>query len=73
MGDYHCTRLWRLKTDAAAADVEELASSSVLEMQRWIPGVKRLSLLRVQGEPKQYLMTITFVSHEAYILAASGG
>lgn len=67
MSDYHYVRLWRLKPESSVADVEALASSSVLEMQRWIPGVKRLLLLRLPGEPRQYLMTIILSSHEAYL------
>lgn len=67
MSEFQCVRVWQLKRGASGDDVEALASSSVLEMQRWIPGVKRLELLRLQGEPKQYLMKLTFVSHEAYM------
>lgn len=67
MSEFQCVRVWQLKRGATSDDVEALASSSVLEMQRWIPGVKRLGLLRLQGESMQYLMTLTFVSYEAYV------
>lgn len=67
MGEFQCVRVWRLKQGATYEDIEALASSGVLEMQRWIPGVKRLGLLRLRGEPKQYLMRLTFVSYEAYM------
>ena len=67
MSDYHCVRLWRVRPEAVAAHVEALASSSIVEIQRWIPGIKRLSLLRLQSGMKQYLMTTTFVNYEAYI------
>ncbi len=66
MGDYYCTRLWQVKTGMAAAEVEELAGSGIVEMQRWIPGVKRLSLLRLVGEPQRYLMVLNFASYESY-------
>lgn len=71
MGDYACVRVWQLKPGASAADVETLAASSLLEMQRWIPGVKRLSLLRVAereaGGPGRYIMTLTFTDYKAYM------
>lgn len=67
MGEYQCVRVWQLKPGASVEEVESLASSSVLEMQRWIPGVKHLQLLRLQGERKQYVMTITFINHESYV------
>ncbi len=67
MGDYYCTRVWQLKSGATLADVESLAASSVLEMQRWIPGVKRMQLQRLSGEPKRYLLTMMFASLESYI------
>lgn len=67
MSEFQCVRVWQLKQAATCDDVEALASSSVVEMQRWIPGVKRLGLLRLQGEPRQYIMTHTFVSYESYM------
>ncbi len=71
MGDYACVRVWQLKPGASAADVETLASSSLLEMQRWIPGVKRLSLLRAgereAGGSVRYIMTLTFTDYKAYM------
>jgi hypothetical protein len=36
-------------------------------MQRWIPGVKHISLMRASGDARgRYVLTTTFVSHEAY-------
>jgi len=36
-------------------------------MQRWIPGVKHLSLVRLGNEFEgRYLLAITFTSYEAY-------
>jgi heme-degrading monooxygenase HmoA len=66
MGDYYCTRIWQIKPGAAFADVEALAASSVLEMQRWIPGVKRMQLLRLVGETKRYALTMVFANQESY-------
>lgn len=66
MGDYYCTRVWQVKSGAAHADVEALASSSVLEMQRWIPGVKRMQLQRLSGEPRRYLLAMVFADQESY-------
>ncbi len=67
MADIQYVRVWRLKRGATSEDVEALASSGVVEMQRWIPGVRRLALLRLQGEPTQYIMTLIFVNYEAYV------
>ncbi len=67
MGDYYCARLWQVKAGTPIAEVEDLASSGIVEMQRWIPGVKHLSLLRLVGEPQRYLMILNFISYEAYL------
>ncbi len=45
MGDYYSVRIWRLKAGHTGAELEALASSGYLEMQRWIPGVKHISLV----------------------------
>ncbi len=67
MKDYRSVRLWQLKLGASASELEELMASGVLEMQRWIPGVKHLSLLRLAGEPSgRYLVITSFTSYEAY-------
>jgi hypothetical protein len=65
---YCCVRLWRLKPGASAHDLEALTSSGLLEMQRWIPGVEHLSLVRLGGEPAgRYLLITTFSDYEAYM------
>ena len=67
MGKYFCTRVWQLKLGADAKEVEHFASSSVLEMLRWIPGVQTVSLVRVIGsEPRHYLMNLTFSDKASY-------
>ncbi len=67
MGDYFCVRVWQLKLGASAQEVEHLASSSVLEMLRWIPGVQKVSLVHLTGsEPRRYLMNLTFTNVASY-------
>ncbi|HEX9134967.1 MAG TPA: hypothetical protein VF844_22000 [Ktedonobacteraceae bacterium] len=67
MSDYRSVRLWQLKSGASASELEELVTSGVLEMQRWIPGVKGLSLIRLDSEPAGcYLLITTFTDYEAY-------
>ncbi len=67
MGDYFCVRVWQLKLGASAQEVEHLASSSVLEMLRWIPGVRKVSLVHLTGsEPRRYLMNLTFTNMASY-------
>jgi heme-degrading monooxygenase HmoA len=69
MGKFYSVRLWQLKPGQNGADLEALAASGYLEMQRWIPGVKRLSLLRAEGErehEERFLLTTTFESYDAY-------
>jgi hypothetical protein len=66
MGDYCCVRVWQLKASASESDLEAFAGSSLLEMQRWIPGIKRLALCRLAGEPKRYMMLLVFTDYEAY-------
>ena len=38
MNLYRSVRLWQLKSGASARELEELVTSGILEMQRWIPG-----------------------------------
>ena len=42
-------------------------ASGYLEMQRWIPGVKHIALVRTDGAAiGRYMLTTTFTSYEAY-------
>ena len=66
MGEYYCGRVWELRAGASRGEVEQLATSGVLEMQRWIPGVKRVSLVRLSGDVARYVMTLTFTDLAAY-------
>ena len=67
MNAYRSVRLWQLKPEASAAELEELVTSGVVEMQRWIPGVKDLSLVRLNSKPAgRYLLITTFADGEAY-------
>jgi hypothetical protein len=66
MADYMCTQVWQLRQGASCVDVEVLASSSLLEVLGWIPGIKRFSLCRLSGEPGRLLMTMVFMNYESY-------
>jgi hypothetical protein len=66
MGEYFCGRVWELRSGASRGEVEQLATSGVLEMQRWIPGVKHVSLVRLNGDLVRYMMTLTFTDQSAY-------
>jgi hypothetical protein len=67
MGHYHLVRVWQLKEGSTGAELEELMASGYLEMQRWIPGVKHIALVRVGGHGVgRYVLTSTFASYEAY-------
>ena len=67
MNAYRSIRLWQLKPGASAGELEELVTSGVIEMQRWITGVQRLSLVSLAGEPPgRYLLITTFSNYEAY-------
>jgi len=49
------------------AELEALAASGYLEMQRWIPGVAQVSLARADGGTAGcYVLTTTFASAAAY-------
>ncbi|HVB24692.1 MAG TPA: hypothetical protein VNG51_22330 [Ktedonobacteraceae bacterium] len=67
-GEYYSTRIWLLRAGCTGAELEELAASGYLEMQRWIPGVKHLSLVRLSGEQEgRYLLRTTFANYETYM------
>ena len=67
MNDYRSIRLWQLQPGASTSELEELVTSGVLEMQRWIPGVKGLSLIRLDGQYSgRYLLITTFADYKAY-------
>ena len=67
MGHYHLVRVWQLKEGSTVAELEELMASGYLEMQRWIPGVKHIVLVRVGGHGVgRYVLNSTFASYEAY-------
>ncbi len=67
MNEYRSVSLWQLQQGASARELEELLASGVLEMQRWISGVKELSLIRLDGESTgRYLVITTFTDYGAY-------
>ena len=67
MSDYYCMRIWQLKQGTSSQEVEQVASSSVLEMLRWLPGVKRVSLVHLtESEPRRYVMTLLFTNQASY-------
>ena len=67
MNMYRSVRLWQLKSGASSRELEELVTSGILEMQRWIPGAQGLSLVHLDGEPLgRYLMITTFIDRESY-------
>jgi hypothetical protein len=65
MSSYSSVRIWQLKVGCTGAELEALAASGYLEMQRWIPGVEQVSLLRA-STGSEYVLTTTFVSAAAY-------
>ena len=67
MSDYVCTRVWQLKLGVSVRDVEALASSGMVEILSWIPGIKRFSLCRLSGEPRRYLMSMIFAGYGSYM------
>lgn len=68
MGQFYSIRIWELKPGQTGTDLERLTSSGYLEMQRWIPGVKHITLLRAAGAHQdRYMLTTTFDSYEAYV------
>jgi heme-degrading monooxygenase HmoA len=75
LGDYYQVRVYQLKAEARATDLEWLAASGLAEMQGWIAGVKSLSLVRLGsdegvleevGDGTRYLLVTRFASYEAY-------
>jgi hypothetical protein len=67
MGDYVCTRVWQLKPGVSVKDVEALASSGMVEILSWIPGIKRFSLCHLLGEPGRYLVSMSFADSRSYM------
>ena len=64
---YQSVRTWQLKAGSTAEELEALAASGYLEMQRWIPGVARVCLVRTNGESAGcYVLTTTFANAAAY-------
>ena len=67
MANYHLVRVWQLKPGCTGTELEALMASGYLEMQRWIPGVKHIALVRAYGSAiGRYMLTTTFTSYEAY-------
>lgn len=67
MGEYYAVRIWQLKAGHTGAELEALANTGYLEMQRWIPGVRHISLLRASGNTTGcYVLTTTFADYGAY-------
>jgi heme-degrading monooxygenase HmoA len=66
MVSYYSVRIWQLKPGHTPAELEKLATSGYLEMQRWIPGVEHISLLRA-STGSEYILTTTFTDAAAYI------
>ena len=67
MNLYRSVRLWQLQSGASARELEALAASGMLEMMRWIPGFRSLSLVHLDGEPiGRYLIITNFTDREAY-------
>ena len=62
---YYSVRIWQLKPDCTSGELEALAASGYLEMQRWIPGVKQVALVRSDTGP-EYVLTTTFGDAAAY-------
>lgn len=83
MAEYYLVRVYQLNAGASAREVERLAETGLAEMQRWIPGATRLSLLRLDtdevrkatgvevggiiGEAVRYALITRFASREAYL------
>lgn len=71
MGEYCSVRIWQLRAGASAAELETLAATGIAEMHRWIPGIERLALVRVEPGKKDsspcYLVLTTFTNHQAYL------
>ena len=66
--EYYSTRIWQLRAGCTGAELEDLAASGYVEMQRWIPGVKHLLLVRLSGEQEgRYLLRTAFANYETYL------
>ncbi len=67
MNEYCSIRIWQLRQGCSAKELEALATSGLLEMQHWIPGVKHVSMVRLgDAFDGRYILTTTFLSYEAY-------
>lgn len=70
MAKFYCVRVWQVRPGAEAVELERLAGSGLVEMQRWIPGVERIALVRDDStaaeDGRRYVMTITFIDRRAY-------
>lgn len=66
MSEYYSTRKWKLKEEANGRDLEDLVRSGVVEILRWVPGVKRLHFGGIEGEPGLYSLTLIFSDQSAY-------
>ena len=62
---YYSVRIWQLKPDCTGVELEALAASGYLEMQRWIPGIEQVALVRSDTGP-EYVLTTTFGDAAAY-------
>lgn len=68
MGNFYSVRIWQLKPGQSGADLEQLTASGYIEMQRWIPGVRHVSLLRTSGKRQdRYVLTTAFDTYEVYL------
>jgi hypothetical protein len=74
LADYYLLRVYELKPGVEARELEQLAASGLAEMQGWVAGVKRFSLLRLgdtgtmeeAANTARYLLLLHFASYEAY-------
>ena len=65
MSSYYSVRIWQLKPGCTGAELEALAATGYLEMQRWIPGVEQVSLLRA-STGSEYVLTTIFANAAAH-------
>jgi hypothetical protein len=67
MQAYVLVRVLEVRAGQSTQELEALARSGLLEMQRWIEGVEQVSLVHLGGEPARYTLTMNFRDREAYI------
>ncbi|SRR5712691_1658357 len=71
MAKYYCVRVWQVRAGEELEELEELAGSGLAEMQRWIPGVEGMELVRESSstseEGQRYMMMLTFRDQQAYM------